>query len=369
MGKRVIFLLPGSGHSPIGGHKVVYEYANRLVTDGYQVDVVYPAYGFRYGNHGLPYKLWRVCFATAFFVLRKALGRYSCRTWYRLDERVREHWVFSLKQKNVPVGDIYIATAVRTSIYLNTYKGVPDENKYYLIQGYENWGDITKEILLRTYRFKFKKIVISSWLKEIMEQCGETCTLIPNGFDFDYFKLTVPIEQKERFTVCMVYSKVPLKGSADGLKALAAVKEKYPQLRANLFGASAPPANLPEWCSYYRRPDRETHVRLYNEAAIFVAPSWEEGWGLTVGEAMICGCAVACTDNRGHREMANHQDTALLSPAKDTAALAANIIRLIEDDSLRQRIAQSGNRSIQKFTWDRAYGAFSQLIADNLADK
>ena len=369
MGKRVIFLLPGSGHSPIGGHKVVYEYANRLVTDGYQVDVVYPAYGFRYGNHGLPYKLWRVCFAAAFFVLRKALGRYSCRTWYRLDERVREHWVFSLKQKNVPVGDIYIATAVRTSIYLNTYKGVPDENKYYLIQGYENWGDITKEILLRTYRFKFKKIVISSWLKEIMEQCGETCTLIPNGFDFDYFKLTVPIEQKERFTVCMVYSKVPLKGSADGLTALAAVKEKYPKLRANLFGASAPPANLPEWCSYYRRPDRETHVRLYNEAAIFVAPSWEEGWGLTVGEAMICGCAVACTDNRGHREMANHQDTALLSPAKDTAALAANIIRLIEDDSLRQRIAQSGNRSIQKFTWDRAYGAFSQLIADNLADK
>lgn len=368
MSKRVIFLLPGSGHSPIGGHKVVYEYANRLVTDGYQVDVVYPAYGFRHGRLSLLRKLWRVSFATAFFVLRKLFGLYSCRTWYRLDERVREHWVFSLKQKNVPVGDIYVATAVRTSIYLSTYKGVPDKNKYYLIQGYENWGDITEEILKRTYRFPFRKIVISSWLKEIMDDLGESSTLIPNGFDFDYFKLTVPIEKKERFTVCMSFSKAPLKGSADGLKALAAVKEKYPQLRANLFGVSAPPASLPEWCTYYRRPDRETHVRLYNEAAVFVAPSWEEGWGLTVGEAMICGCAVACTDNRGHREMAIHQDTALLSPVKDTAALTANILRLIEDDSLRRRIAQSGNRFIQKFTWDRAYGTFSRLIGDNLAE-
>ncbi|MGM9693169.1 MAG: glycosyltransferase family 4 protein [Alloprevotella sp.] len=368
MSKRVIFLLPGSGHSPIGGHKVVYEYANRLVADSYEVDMVYPAYGFRYGHLCLPRKLWRVCFATAFYVLRKTFGLYSCRTWYRLDERVREHWVFSLNQKNVPAGDIYVATAVRTSIYLNSYKGVPDGHKFYLIQDYENWGDITEEILKRTYRFPFRKIVISSWLKEIVNDCGESCTLIPNGFDFDYFKLTVPLEQKDRFTVCMGFSKAPRKSSADGLKALAAVKEKYPQLRVNLFGVSAPPAGLPEWCTYFRRPDRDTHVRLYNEAAVFVAPSHQEGWGLTVGEAMMCGCAVACTDNRGHREMAIHQDTALLSPVKDTAALAANILRLIEDDSLRRRIAQSGNRFIQRFTWDRAYGTFSRLIADNLAE-
>ena len=40
MKKRVVILFPGSAHRPIGGHKVVYEYANRFVAIGYEVEKV-----------------------------------------------------------------------------------------------------------------------------------------------------------------------------------------------------------------------------------------------------------------------------------------------------------------------------------------
>ncbi|MDD6723064.1 MAG: glycosyltransferase, partial [Bacteroidales bacterium] len=66
----------------------------------------------------------------------------------------------------------------------------------------------------------------------------------------------------------------------------------------------ARPSGLPEWIDYHQRPDDELHLRINNEAAIYIGTSRTEGWGLTVGEAMMCGQAVCCTDNAGFREMA-----------------------------------------------------------------
>ena len=60
--------------------------------------------------------------------------------------------------------------------------------------------------------------------------------------------------------------------------------------------------------------------------------------------------------------MATDGETALVSPVRDVEALATNIIRLIEDDNLRFRIAEAGNRNIQQFTWENAYSKLKALI-------
>ena len=155
------------------------------------------------------------------------------------------------------------------------------------------------------------------------------------------------------------------KGCQDGFDALEIVKQKYPELQVNLFGTDPRPEHLPAWYKYYRRPDQATHNRLYNEAAIFLGTSYIEGWGLTVGEAMMCGCAVVCTDNDGYREMAANQQTALVSPIKNPRMLAENMIRLIEDDKLRMEIAENGHRYIQRFTWDESYKRFKSVADDS----
>lgn len=234
-------------------------------------------------------------------------------------------------------------------------KDYPAENKYYFIQGYENWGAITDEKLRETYHYPLKKIVISSWLKDIIEEEGETCVLIYNGFNFNDFKKDIEFEDKDKYKVTMLFSTIELKGSKYGIDALNIVKKKIPQLSANLFGTQAKPANLPAWIEYNQLPDKEKLNSIYNEGAIFLGCSNVEGWGLPIGEAMICGAAVACTNNNGYLEMARDGETALVSPIKDAQALANNIIRLIEDDELRYRIAKNGNEFIKQFTWDKSY--------------
>ena len=363
MRKRVVFLLPIGSVNPIGGYKVVYEYANRLVADGHNVSIVYPAYLFEVNKSFLVtfYHRCKAILRYAYWGIKKI---YSGRNWFKLDERISERWVYSLACP-LPQGDVYIATAVQTAVYLNRHDEISNNRKYYLIQHFENWDGITDQEVLATYHFPLHKIVIASWLEKIVHEVGETCVLIPNGFDFTYFKKTVSVSCRNRYMVCMLYHLSNWKGCSDGLRALDIVKKTHPDLQVNIFGVSPRPEELPDWYHYYQRPDRETHNRLYNESAIFIGTSWTEGWGLTVGEAMICGCAVVCTDNAGYLEMATDGETALVSPVKDVEALANNVVRLIEDDDLRYRIANAGNRNIQQFTWESAYGKFKNVISNN----
>lgn len=355
--KSITFLFPGNGRKPIGGYKVVYEYANRLSKDGYIVHIVYPATVF-FRKKPFMQKI-RCILKYIYFIL---LGGYSGRRWFQLNSPVREHFTWSLNEHSTPKTDYYVATAVETAIYLKEYN-IPIQKKLYLIQHYENWS-IPEPLLRETYRFGFKNIAIARWLQKIVEETGAPCYLIQNGFDFNFFQKTIDYPQKDKFLISMLYHSSEWKGCKYGLEALHIVKQKFPQLKVYLFGVPDAPS-LPDWIEYYQQPDRETFNRIYNEAAIYLGPSLSEGWGLTVGEAMICGAAVVCTNNPGYWEMAIDKQTALVAPIKDAESLANNIIYLIENDGERYRIAAAGHQYIQQFTWDIAYKKFVSVLNDS----
>ena len=206
-----------------------------------------------------------------------------------------------------------------------------------------------------------EKIVISNWLKNIVNREGEEAFLIPNGFDFNNFKLEREIETRNKHSVICMYHQDERKDLPTAFKAFEIVKRKHPELHVTMFG-TFPKPDLPNWYSYIQRPDHEQFNQLYNNAAIYVGSSKVEGWGLTVGEAMQCGCAVACTDNKGYLEMACNEKTALVAHVGDTTELANNIIRFIEKDSLRYDIAKRGNEFIQSLDINKSYQMFRDFL-------
>ena len=352
----ICFLLPGKLYQPIGGHKVVYQHANYLSQNGYRVIIANNI--FAPSNKRFIFEATRRVHAVLRYISRGLKNKLSCRSWFDLDSSIQEVRVWDFSFPHMPKADGYIATNATTAPFLESYPIAP-ENKFYFVQGYENWN-MTDEQLRNTYHFHCHVLVISQWLKRIMDNEGVACRVIPNGYDSSEFYLTTPIEQKNAHRISMLYHRDECKNIGLGLAALSLVHEQIPDIQVTMFGVYGKPQDLPPYVMYTQSPDRVTHNLLNNNAAIFIGTSNVEGWGLTVLEAMACGQAVACTDNDGYLETAVHGVNALVSPIKDANALASNILLLIRDNETRIRIAREGLKTAANYTIDKS----NQLFAD-----
>jgi len=350
--QSIMFLLPGFSSYPVGGYKIIFEYANRLAQEGYLVKVAYATYNpltFRHLN--LRKKL-----ATLKRLIIGYRG-FTARQWFPLNSAIEEIFPRTLSYKTSLKADVYIATACITADFVAKY---PNGRKFYFIQDYETW-DMTEEELRKTYELPLTKIVISNWLSEIIQKSGQQCHVVPNGFDTKQYYLTIPIEEKKKYQISVLYHSLSHKDFPTALRALKLVYEKVPNIKVIAFGAEYPEEDLPSWIEFEYSPSPERHLQINNESSIYVAASCSEGWGLTVGEAMMCGQAVVCTNAEGFLEMAIHDRNALVSSIRDAESLANNMLRLLEDDTLRYRIAHKGLEDIKKFDIEESYRKFYNI--------
>jgi len=343
---RVNFILPSLGATPIGGFKVVYEYANGLVKTGNIVNVIHP---MTMNNFDSLYKRAK---AFRWYMIYKINKSYRPDNWFKLDPRVNVVLVPNLEERYIPNADFLFATAWDTAEKSNVYS-FKKGKKYYLIQNYEIWN-AGKNRVLKTFRLSFKKIVISRWLEKLVNSQGEDAYYIPNGFDSNAFEIDIKPEGRNKYTLMMLYHSLSLKGSYLGLRAIKKLKQIIPDLKLILFGAYLPPKKLPDWISFHEKPDQLVLRKLYNEAAIFISPSFLEGFPLPPAEAMLSGSTLIASNIGGHREYAIHNKTAILYPPKDIHGLVNSIHSLIDHNNFRINLAYEGHAFIKQFTWEKS---------------
>lgn len=95
--------------------------------------------------------------------------------------------------------------------------------------------------------------------------------------------------------------------------------------------------------------EEEDFPALLSAADAFVWPSLWEGFGLPPLEAMACGTPVLTSRVSSLPEVVG--DAALLVDPNDTAAIAANLLRLAEDDTLRARLRVLGLERAAGYSW------------------
>jgi glycosyltransferase involved in cell wall biosynthesis len=90
---------------------------------------------------------------------------------------------------------------------------------------------------------------------------------------------------------------------------------------------------------------------LYEQALGLVFPSWYEGFGLPILEAMQCGCPVICSDRSSLPEVG--KDVPIyIDPARPESICNA-MIALEEDGELRKSRAEAGKRRARQFNWSK----------------
>jgi glycosyltransferase involved in cell wall biosynthesis len=92
-------------------------------------------------------------------------------------------------------------------------------------------------------------------------------------------------------------------------------------------------------------------LQLYNASDLLVFPSFYEGFGLPVLEAMACGRAVACSNASAIPEVANA--AAILFDPCSVDDIARGMRDVLVDQELRIRMERLGQQRASLFTWER----------------
>jgi glycosyltransferase involved in cell wall biosynthesis len=121
-----------------------------------------------------------------------------------------------------------------------------------------------------------------------------------------------------------------------------------PRVRASLEAAG-----LAEHTSLLGYVSNADLIALYGAARVLLCTSAYEGFGLTVLEAMGCGCPVVAFDNSTMPEIA--APAAVLVPDGDVGAMATAVAGVLGDDAsgVGSRRRELGRRQAAEFTWER----------------
>ena len=108
----------------------------------------------------------------------------------------------------------------------------------------------------------------------------------------------------------------------------------------------------------------ESLKSLYNQCATFVFPSFHEGFGLPVLEAMTCGAATICSNNSSLPEVIG-LDQAMFDP-KNIDDISDKLLRALEDPSFKKILTDNALERAALFSWDKSVITLFEFIENKV---
>lgn len=229
-----------------------------------------------------------------------------------------------------------------------------------------------------------KVACISTRVREIVMDGGvpaEKTALIPSGIDPAGYPSAADRDRLRRerniglqdVVLSQVGALVPHKDQATLLKAVQRVVWEEPRLKVFILGDGPLRGELEGLARSLGIADRVHflghHPEVYQYTAladIFVFSSKEEGLGTALLDALVMGVPTAATNAGGIPDMYGGPGAPELSPRKDPAALARNILSVLTDPAEARRRVERGHARVQGFTAAAMAASYEALYADLL---
>ena len=162
---------------------------------------------------------------------------------------------------------------------------------------------------------------------------------------------------------------LPRKGVTELARAFDSLVERGLDLELQVIGAGVAPddvrrtfsARSASRVSVLGGGDDARMAAALAAADLFVLPSLFEGTPLTLIEAMWSGLPIVTTRTAGMQDVVQHDETGLLVPPADPAALTEAVARLAGDQSLRRTLGTAAHRvASTRYTWENTAATLQQ---------
>ena len=223
-------------------------------------------------------------------------------------------------------------------------------------------SEFSKRRILSSYRLPEDKVVVlpngvASTFRQLSRESAQHWVLESFGL-FAPFILTVG-------------DLAPRKNHAGLIRAFDQLVRAHPQLphqlvivgkenwRASAVHAAAKQSSVADRIHFTGFVSDEGLLRLYGACDIFVYPSFYEGFGLPILEAMACGRAVACSNTSAMPEVAD--SAAILFNPNSVDEIVLAMRDLLLNPELRQRMERLGAQRAATFSWETTAGKTLEL--------
>ncbi len=208
-----------------------------------------------------------------------------------------------------------------------------------------------------------------------------TITVIPHGLiPLPYPLQEIPAEATLRATYTLPKKYILFLGSIEPRKNIIGLIEGFEQAAPHLPSdlslviagsagwenkpifrrlATSPFKNRIVYIGYVEAADKPA---LYSLAEVFVYPSFYEGFGFPVIEAMGSGTPVITSNRSSLPEIA--EGAAYYTNPNKPSSIAEALIRLTRNTELKNRLRTDGLEQAKKYTWEKAARRFLHLLQE-----
>lgn len=192
--------------------------------------------------------------------------------------------------------------------------------------------------------------------------------VIYNGVDFDLFK---PFEESKVPTVLYLGRLQKYKSLNVFIEASKKVLEQVPNAQFIIAGEGEQKIHLQKYAQNLGLADKikflgkvsnKQKIKLFQEAWVFVNPSFMEGWGITTIEANACATPAVASRVPGLKDSVQDGRTGFLINYGDANAFAYSVIKLITDKNLREEMSKESILWSRNFSWEESADIFKNLM-------
>ena len=223
----------------------------------------------------------------------------------------------------------------------------------------------------------FTIVTPSLWLKKCVEESflkNKDIRLIYNGINLKNFTKSDKFEARKTLQLpedkkIVLFSadggvKNPFKGGEFVFQAFEKLKNHKDILFLNIGGKNEEKSE--NWLDFGYVKDPQTMAKLYSAADIYLFPTLAETFGMTIVEAMSCGLPVITFETGGVPEIVENSKTGFVVEYKNGEMLALALEKLLNDNDLRQKMAENAVEANKKFSSKRMALEYLRLYEELL---